>query len=474
MSTLWRREFLGALGAGAAAGVLATCPASSRAGEGGAMPPAKRPNILFLFADDQRYDTIRALGNEIIQTPNLDSLVQKGTAFTLPYIMGSTQGAVCICSRSMLLTGRTLWRSPDACPRPLALWPEMLREAGYTTFVTGKWHNGPASLARCFSDGESLFFGGMHDHSRVPVQAFDPSGRYPRTRARVGQKFSSELFSDAAVEFLRRHQADKPFLLYLAYTAPHDPRRAPQRYVDLYPPEKIPLPPNFLPQHPFDNGELKVRDELLAPFPRMPEVVRKHIADYYAMITHLDEQIGRVLAALEAAGHATDTLIFFAGDNGLALGQHGLFGKQSVYEHSVRVPLLMAGPGIPRGERRDAFCYLLDLFPTVCDLLGLPTPTTVEGKSLVPILQGKARQVRDSVFAAYRDCQRMVRSERYKLIRYRVKGEQRTQLFDLPADPWETRDLSQDPAHADHLAVLDGKLREWQTAAGDRVSFSPP
>ena len=465
-----RRDVLSILGAGAAA-ALRGLGRSSLAAEEETMPRPKRPNILFLVSDDQRYDTIHALGNDLIRTPNLDSLVRKGTAFTLPYIMGSTQGAVCICSRSMLFTGRTLWRSPDRCPQPLPLWPQLLREAGYATFATGKWHNGPASFHRCFADGGSIFFGGMHDHSRVPVYDYDPSGRYPKGKNRIGGKFSSELFSDAAIEFLRRHQEDKPFLLYVAYTAPHDPRMAPPRYASLYPPEKIPLPPNFLPQHPFDNGELKVRDELLAPFPRTPEVVRKHIADYYAMITHLDEHVGRVLAALGETGHAGDTLIFFAGDNGLALGQHGLFGKQSVYEHSVRVPLLVAGPGVPQGARRDAFVYLYDLFPTICEMVGLPIPGTVEGKSLVPVLAGRTKQVRDSVFAAYRDCQRMVRDERYKLIRYSVRGEKRTQLFDLATDPWETRDLSAEAAHADRRAALEARLREWQKATGDKLAL---
>jgi arylsulfatase A-like enzyme len=185
------------------------------------------------------------------------------------------------------------------------------------------------------------------------------------------------------------------------------------------------------------------------------------------MISHLDEQVGRVLAALEESGRARDTIVIFAGDNGLALGQHGLFGKQSVYEHSVRVPLLMRGPGVPAGERRDAFVYLLDLFPTICEMAGVAAPDTVEGKSLVPVLKDKSARVHDTVFAAYRGFQRMVRDERYKLITYSVRGEKRTQLFDLAEDPWETKDLSADPAHAGQRASLEARLREWQKQAGD-------
>src|SRR5262249_51568247 len=161
-----------------------------------------------------------------------------------------------------------------------------------------------------------------------------------------------------------------------------------------------------LPQHPFDNGDMKGRDEKLAPWPRTPAVVRRHLADYYAMISHLDAQVGRILDALAASKRAANTIVVFAGDNGLAVGKHGLMGKQTVYDHSIRVPLLLSGPGIPRRQRSQALVYLFDLFPTLADLAGVKAPPTVEGTSLLPILSGKKKNVRDSVFAAYRDVQR--------------------------------------------------------------------
>jgi arylsulfatase A-like enzyme len=460
-----RRDFLGVAAAGAAAAIVrGTGPAVAAESPGAA--GAKRPNILFLLSDDQRYDTIHALGNDLIRTPNLDALAAAGTAFTNPYIMGGTGGAICVCTRSMVMTGRTIWHAPDNCG-DFALWPQVFGRAGYTTFGTGKWHNGPASYARAFSRGGNIFFGGMSNHLKVPVYDFDPTGKYPKGAAHEGGKFSSELFSDTAVRFLREYKEEKPFFLYVAYTAPHDPRMPPEKFAAMYQPEKMPVPKNFMPEHPFENGELKVRDEMLAPHPRTPEVVQKHLADYYGMISHLDEQVGRVLAALEESGRARDTIVIFAGDNGLALGQHGLFGKQSVYEHSVRVPFLMRGPGVPAGERRDAFVYLLDLFPTVCEMTGVAAPDTVEGRSLVPVLKDKSGRVRETVFAAYRGLQRMVRDERFKLITYSVKGEKRTQLFDLVEDPLEMKDLSADPAYAKQRASLDARLREWQKQTGD-------
>ena len=461
-----RRAFLHTVGAGAAA--LTGLAQAPLAAGGEPVPAAKRPNVVFLFSDDQRYDTIHALGNDLIRTPNLDALVAAGTAFTNPYIMGGTGGAICVCTRAMVLSGRTLWHVPDNCAG-FPLWPEVFQKAGYTTFGIGKWHNGPASYARCFSGGGTIFFGGMADHLKVPVQDFDPTGQYPKGGARPGEKFSSELFSDTAVRFLREYKDAKPFFLYLAYTAPHDPRTAPPPYDSMYSPEKIPLPKNFLPGHPFDNGDLRGRDEMLAPHPRTPEVVRRHLADYYACISYADAQIGRVLAALQEAGHAKNTIVIFTGDNGLAVGQHGLLGKQSVYEHSLRVPLVMRGPGVPAGQRQAGFAYNFDLFPTVCEMVGLPIPKTVEGKSLAPVLAGRTKAVRDAVFGAYRNLQRMVRDERYKLIKYAVKGEKHTQLFDLVDDPWETKNLAEDPAFAKQLAALEARMNRCLKEAGDKA-----
>lgn len=467
MPSLSRRAFLGALGAGAAA-AMPGCTAMQAGGEGRAATPARRPNILFIITDDQRYDTIHALGNDAIRTPAMDSLVASGTAFTNPYIQGGTGGAICVSSRAMILTGRTLWRAPND-GKGLPLWPEVMKEAGYTTCGVGKWHNGPAAYARCFAGGGTIFFGGMSNQAKVPVHDFSPTGKYPKASERIENKFSSELFSDTAIRFLREYKDAKPFFLWLAYTAPHDPRTAPPPYDTMYDPATLPLPKNFLPEHPWDNGDVRGRDEMLAPFPRTPGVVRKHLADYYACISYVDSQIGRVLAALQEAGRAEDTLVVFTGDNGLALGQHGLFGKQSVYEHSVRVPLVMRGPGVAAGAQQNGFVYNYDIFPTVCEMAGVPVPRTVEGRSLAPVLAGRAKAVRDSVVAAYRDFQRMVRDERHKLIKYSVKGERHTQLFDLSDDPWEMKNLADDPAYAKPLAALETQMKRCLKDAGDKA-----
>jgi arylsulfatase A-like enzyme len=457
-----RRQALRVLGGAACAGVSPSFGAA-------------RPNILFLFSDDQCFSTLNALGNPEVRTPNLDRLVAGGTSFTRCCIMGGTIGAVCAPSRAMLMTGQTLFHvdasivrpenSPESRKKPFDLFPEVLRKSGYTTFATGKWHNGPKLWARCFSKGENIFFGGMSDHDKVPVHDFDPAGEYPAAKRHIAKQFSSELFSDSAIRFLRSQKPGDPFCAYVAYTAPHDPRMAPKEYAEMYDPKKISLPKNFLPEHPFDNGEMKVRDEQLAPWPRTPEIVREHIAAYYAMITHLDANIGRVLKALEETGHARNTIVVFASDNGLAVGQHGLLGKQNLYDHSVRVPLVIGGPGLPRGQRADTFCYLLDIFPTLCDLTGTAVPATVEGRSLRKALRDPKARLRESTFHAYRHFQRAVRTDAWKLIRYNVGGKRTTQLFDMQADPWETRNMAEtNPARVKELNAL---LQDWMRRTDD-------
>ena len=468
-----RRGFLKAAGFGAASVAAWKFGGAARLIAGG----RKRPNIVFFFTDDQRFDTIRALGNEEVITPNMDGLVRGGTTFTNAYIMGSMSGAVCMPSRAMLMSGRTLFhleRQGRVIPEAQATMPEVLRKAGYVTFETGKWHQDAGTFSRSFSDGAKIFFGGMSDHYKVPVRDFDATGEYPRQKIyRDEGVHSSELFSDAAIKFLRGHKEEKPFLLYIAYTAPHDPRNMPEQYLNMYDEQKVSLPKSFMAEHPFDNGEMKIRDEKLAAWPRTPEEIRRHKRAYYAMITHVDAQIGRVMAALKETGRAENTIIIFSGDNGLAVGRHGLMGKQNLYDHSVHVPLVISGPGIGRNERREGFCYLLDIFPTVCELTGLDVPDSVEGRSLAGAIRGRGRgrRLRRTLFFAYKDIQRGVRDRRFKLIEYFVKGKRTTQLFDLESDPYELENLAGSGEHSSNLLRLRKELVRWKGELDDESKF---
>ncbi|WP_249280833.1 sulfatase-like hydrolase/transferase [Guopingia tenuis] len=448
----------------------------------------KKPNILFLFADDMRYDTIAALGNQEIKTPNLDKLVEQGTSFLNAHIPGGTIAAVCMPSRAMVNTGRNIFHlqeSGKSIPQAHALLGETLRQQGYTTFGTGKWHNCTDSYARSFSCGDEIFFGAMYDHWRVPTYHFDPTGRYANTFPEVCNPgfnnltterhadhinwgiHSTDLFTDAACKFLNEYDGEEPFYMYVAYMAPHDPRSMPKKYMELYDLDKISLPPNFMEKHPFDYGMNMVRDENLAAIPRRKEEIKRHIRDYYAMISHTDDRIGDILQALKDSGKYEDTIIIFSADNGLAVGQHGLMGKQSTYEHSIRVPLVMCGPGIPKGETRDGYVYLMDLFPTICDMIGCQIPHTVDGISFYETIADNRKKSRDTLFLIFGDKVRSFKNEKYKLIEYKYADLRRTQLFDLEKDPWEINDLSRQEKMQPVIHKLREELKKCAMEWGD-------
>jgi len=476
-----RREFLKFLGAGAAAAAAAmVAPRSILAADdqaSGKAAATDRPNVLLLFTDDQRFDTIRALGNQAIQTPNIDSLVQRGVTFKNAYIMGGSSPAVCSPSRACLFSGRTLWNLENQgewgfeISAKYRTLPQVFRESGYVTFATGKNEPGRAgAFARSFSAGDKILFRGMTSSQyKLPLCPYSPTGDYSKkTEVLHTGKHSAEVYADAAVKFLENQAGNtQPFFAYVAFQTPHDPRQSPPEYRAMYDGSKLETPRPFMPQHPFDNGMLKIRDEKLAPFPRAEAIVREHLAAYYAMVTHTDAQIGRILAALKKSGREDNTIIVFSSDNGLAVGRHGLMGKQNVYDHSVHVPLIVAGPGVPRGQVREQLCYIYDIYPTLCERAGLKTPETVEFKSLNgPIGDAKAAH-RDCLYFAFMSWQRSVRDARYKLIEYCVDGARHTQLFDLVADPHEIKNLADDPQQAGRLTAMRALLKKQAVALND-------
>lgn len=435
----------------------------------------KQPNILFLLTDDQSFNTINALGNKEVYTPNMDKLVKEGTAFTHAHIMGGNTGAICMPSRAMLMTSNFInkldYSSKGAIADKEVTLPQVLKNSGYETFGTGKWHNGAASFAKSFTDGENIFIGGMSNHLKVPVHDFDETGKYKKGDATTSAVFSSVLFADAAVHKLESYNKEKPFFMYVAFSSPHDPRMAPEEYAKKYKTKNISLPKNFMPEHPFDNGELIIRDENLLPFPRTQNAVKTEIASYYAMISEVDANIGRILKALEKSGEADNTIVILAGDNGLAVGQHGLIGKQNIYDHSIRVPLIFKGPGIQKGMRTSSLVYLNDIYPTITELVGVKNPKELDGSSLVPILKDPEFTLRESVYFLYKNFQRGVRTKEWKLMQYLVEGEKSTQLFEIEEDPLELNNLAYNPTYADKVEELNTLLQKWMVKAGDTVDL---
>ncbi|WP_372934923.1 sulfatase-like hydrolase/transferase [Mariniphaga sediminis] len=437
----------------------------------------RKPNVLFILTDDQRYSTIHALGNDIIKTPNLDKLVQGGVSFRNAYIMGGSSPAVCSPSRASLFSGLTLWNLENQgiygfeISEKYKTLPQVFRENGYETFATGKNEPGrEGHFARSFSAGDKILFRGMTGSQyRLPLSPFSPEGNYSVEKEVIHEgKHSAEIYADACIRFLEdQAEKDIPFFAYIAFQTPHDPRQAPERFREMYADDDMELPASFLPQHAFDNGMLNIRDENLAGFPRSSGEVKKHLADYFAMISHDDHQIGRILEALHKSGKLDNTIIIFTSDNGLAVGNHGLMGKQNIYEHSVRVPLVISGPGIPKGEIRGQLCYIYDIYPTLCERAGLPIPETVQFKSLNKVLTGRKEVHSKTLYFAFMSWQRAIRDERFKLIEYCVNGNRYTQLFDLKNDPEEIINLAGSQKYTRQLYKMRTMLESEKVKQND-------
>ena len=421
-----------------------------------------RPNVLFLFADDMRADSIAALGNPTVKTPNLDTLVKRGFAMRNAYCLGGNSAAVCTPSRNMLLSGNAFFRWKDFAP------PNNPKQKG--AISPGDGPNFPLSMKEA---GYLTYHHGKKGNTAPLIQAkFDINKYLTNDEAeRLSGEPGKEIVDDA-IQFLGERPADaKPFCMYLAFGNPHDPRVAAKKYLDQYDRDSIPLPKNFRSVHPFDNGEMTVRDEKLLPWPRTEADVRRTLHEYYATITALDFHIGRLLESLRKSGQLDNTIVLFSADQGIAVGSHGLLGKQTLYDAGMKSPLIFAGPGISHAES-DALVYLLDIYPTVCDLIGGLPPEKIDGVSFKSVLTGQSQSARRELFLSYLSIQRAIRDERWKVIRYPQVNV--TQLFDLQADPDEMHNLAADPAQRERVQTMLALLAKSQPTWGDTASLSIP
>ncbi|MCF6310941.1 MAG: sulfatase-like hydrolase/transferase [Verrucomicrobiales bacterium] len=453
------------------------------------------PDILFIFADDQAFSTIHALGNQEIKTPNLDRLVKRGTTFTHAYNMGSWSGAVCVASRHMLNTGLYVWKAKkaaDALRQRISkkskqdtttnfkeqglMWSQLMGKAGYDTYFTGKWHVN--------TNAAQIFKVARHIRAGMPKQTPEgynrPQDGKPDVWSPYDKKFGgyweggkhwSEVVADDVEDYFTMvKEQGNPFFMYVAFNAAHDPRQAPKEYVDQYPLDKLSLPENFLPEYPWNekmNSGRKLRDERLAPFPRTEHAVKVNMQEYYALITHMDAQIGKILKALDDSGRADNTWIFFTADHGLAIGQHGLMGKQNMFEHSLRVPFIVAGPGVKKDHRIDTRIYLQDVMPTTLHLAKAEIPKHVQFQSLLPLLEGNDKNAREAIYGAYLTHQRAVIEGDHKLILYPKAAK--ALLFNVKTDPHEMKDvLSRNQQLGKKLFQ---RLLELQQQTGDELDL---
>ncbi|ADV49789.1 sulfatase [Cellulophaga algicola DSM 14237] len=471
----------------------------------------KKPNIVFIFTDDQTYSSIHALGNSEIITPNMDAMVHEGTTFTNAYNMGSWSGAVCAASRAMLISGRSVWRANkfrqnwiknDSIDKT---WGKLLESNGYETYMTGKWHvDAPAhkvfehtthirpgmpkdawdhatmvakfdSLSKIpNATSESIMPNGYNRPLSLTDTTWNPTDTTKGGYWKDGQHWS-EVLKDDAIRFINTAKtSEKPFFMYLAFNAPHDPRQAPQEYQDMYALKNLSVPKSFLPEYPYRhdiaNGD-DLRDEALAPFPRTELAIKTHKKEYYASITHVDAQIGNIIEALKNSGKMDNTYIIFTADHGIAMGRHGLLGKQSLFDHSIRPPIIILGPDIPKNKKTNVDVYLQDAMATSLDLAGIDKPKYIEYNSFLNIAKGKeSKSSYDAIYGAYLDVQRMIRKDGYKLMVFpKIK---KILLFDLKNDPEEMNDISKLPEEQKRIKTLFLDLQKLQKEMDDPLDIS--
>jgi choline-sulfatase len=417
---------------------------------------AERPNFLFILTDDQSPFTLEAYGNTECNAPNIDRLAKEGMTFHDAHHMGSWSGAVCRPSRTMIMTGRSVWRIPGATGNKPAnkadkasqakltaeaaasSMPALFNAAGYDTFRTCKRGNTFPPASELF---DVLFEKDMREGN-------DERG--------------SAWHANHALDFLAKRQAEKdtdPFLMFLGFSHPHDPRNGKPELLDKYGAVNLSKPPtelnpqapalqiNYLPAHPFPHGHPGLRDETKVAgvlTDRSEATIRNELGREYACIENIDIQVGRVLDKLSEMGELDNTYVFFTADHGIAVGRHGLTGKQNLYEHTWRVPFLVRGPGIQPGSQASGFIYLMDVVSTLCDLADIERPEAMEGMSFRPVLEGKQDRIRDVLYGVYcggtKPGMRSVKTaEGWKLIKYDVLdgAVHETQLFNLNENPNE-------------------------------------
>ncbi|MEO0795174.1 MAG: sulfatase-like hydrolase/transferase [Verrucomicrobiota bacterium] len=442
---------------------------------------AERYNILFLFADDHAYDSIGLMTDGYVQTPTMDTLASTGVYFERAYNMGSWSGAVCVASRTMLNTGRSLWNAKRLQKGNQLLkhksWSQRLQSAGYRTFFAGKWHVKGYDPEQLFEFCGTIRPGMPStdgDHNR-PIEGV--ADRWSASDLMLegyweGGKHWSVVTADETIEFLQNYGRDndgKPFFAYVAFNAPHDPRQSPQSYLDRYPVESVPLPHSFMESYPYTNqiGVWNVRAERMAPRPRTEFAIKTHRREYYALISHLDTQLGRIIDTLKEEGLYENTVIIYTADHGLSLGNHSFMAKQSMYDHSLASPFIIAGPEIPKGVRSKQRIYIQDVVPTTLEIAGQSRSdyADIEFESLLPLGRDGSSGHTVPIYGGYKNLSRCIVHGQWKLIYY--TNVDKFRLFDLETDPNELMDVSDLPENRAVIERLSKILMMQQKTLGD-------
>jgi arylsulfatase A-like enzyme len=458
-------------------------------------PAAERPNFVFIYTDDQRWDALGIVQREQgekarfpwFQTPNLDRLASEGVHFRNAFVVNS----LCSPSRSVYLTGRYSHlngiannHTPFPSENASQTWSSHLRQAGYTTGYIGKFHHGQLTGPRPGFDYSASFIG----QGRYMDCPFEVNGTTTPTTGWV-----DDVSTDFALDFLGKNR-EKPFALAVGYKAAHGPFEPPPRLTDKYAGKEARPTPNMGIPAPYvgkfaagPKAEAKPakKNKQADAKPQAKASGGGMLRGYFGCLAAVDENVGRVLARLDELKLAENTVVIFASDNGFYLGEHNLGDKRSAYDESLRIPLLVRWPMLgekARGKVVDQMALNLDLAPTLLDLAGAKIPGTMQGRSWRPLLEGTtAANWRTAFFYEYFyersyaiPTVLAVRTDKAKLIKYHGHDEW-TELFDLAADPYETKNLANDPAHKQLLATMQSEFDRQAKAVDFRIpDFADP
>ena len=425
----------------------------------------KRPNLIFVLTDDQRWDALGCMGHPYLKTPHMDRLAAEGALFENAFVTTS----LCSPSRASFLTGcyahthgvyANIGRDPDTT---LPTFPQLLQKAGYETAFIGKWHMAAKDTPRPGFDHWVSFRGqGKYFHCTMNVDG----------KPHEATKYTADELADFAVAWLRKPRT-KPFCLYLSHKAVHAPFSPAKRHAALYQDADIKSH-----EHPDDRLSDKV------PWGRKkPADWQQLMRSYHQAVTSVDENLGRVLATLDDLGTLDRTAIVFAGDNGYFHGEHGgLWDKRAAYEPSMRIPLLMRYPPLVKpGTRCKALVLNIDLAPTFLALAGLPPAPSMQGRSWLPALAGRDPGREGFLYEYFRESDRRfnrpsafaVRTRRWKYIEYPEHADV-VELYDLGKDPHELDNLARDAARGDTLKQMQAEMARLKRATGFRMPPGGP
>jgi arylsulfatase A-like enzyme len=456
----WRSLLLGLIAVGV--GLLAE----------GASGISRRPNLVLILTDDQRYDTLHAAGNRLIRTPNLDRLSEDGVTFRNSFV----PTPICCVSRASLLTGQYERRhgirdfnTPLSSDQWAQTYPALLRRAGYWTGFIGKFGVGDAKAIAARGSDFDFWRGRPGQAGEWFIEPGDPEQRH--ATARMGNE---------ALEFLDRAPAGQPFCLSISFNAPHardgkarefqPDRRDEALYADL----RIPMAASATEEDFLRLPDFVRRSEARRRWERRfatEAMSQETLRDYYRLITGIDREVGRLMERLEETGRAQNTVIVFTSDNGWFAGEHGLADKWFIYEESIRVPLIVWDPRLPRrcrGRTRDEMVLNLDVAPTLLGLAGVAVPDRMQGRSLEPLLCGRApRDWRREFFFEHHFGPDLippsegVRTERWSYVRWLPPHPPVEELYDLRRDPLQRVNRAARPEQARQLETLRARSLEW-------------